>query len=73
MKVKTFVSSSEVSLEERINEFIEEIKKEHWKVKDIKFTTNLDSNGICFSALVMYEPDDRIILVSNSFGGVTPL
>lgn len=63
MKVKIFNSEFYITLEEKINEFIEEIEKDHMIVKDIKYTST--STGISkYTALIMYEPDGRIYLTN---------
>lgn len=78
MKVKVFDCEHEKDLEELVNNFLEEIKKDHYRVRDIKYSTNVaiyESDQIyIYSALIMYEPDDKIIMVNNTWGGdVIPL
>lgn len=62
MKVKIFDCDYASELERKINDFIEEIKKEHMEVKDIKYSTPHDGDMYSFSALVMYVPDGKIYL-----------
>lgn len=69
MKVKLFSSIYEDTLEKKINDFIEEIKKDYMEVKDIKYSAILlPSNGIKYSALVMYGWDGKLRI--TEFKGV---
>lgn len=56
MKVKLFDESHEKDLEEKINEFLNELDKE---VIDIKFSVSTsifsEDQVYCFSAMIMYK------------------
>ena len=60
MKVKMIIGESANDIENRINDFIEEIEKENMEVKDIKYSTT--SKGYKYSALVMYGLDGKLYL-----------
>lgn len=51
MKVKMLCSFNYETLEKEINDFIEEIEKQHMEVKDIKFTYSSR-----YGVLVIYGP-----------------
>ena len=60
MKIKVFDCGSEKDLENDINEFIQKSKID---IIDIKFSTShfktdIDTQIYCFSALVIYKPED---------------
>ena len=55
MKVKIFNADYVDEIEERVNEFIAEIEKDHMKVVDIKYAKT--DAGYRYSVLVMYKPD----------------
>ena len=58
MKVKAFDANHELDLQDRVNDFLKNIKEE--KVVDIKYSVSvvgfMDKEQIyCFSALVIYK------------------
>lgn len=70
MKVKIFHSiDSTNELEEDINKFIEEIRKDHMEVKDIKYST-MFGRAYHYSALVMYGDDGIYRLDMGLWEGV---
>lgn len=60
MKVKIINDDYAHVLEERINDFIEEIEKKHMEVKDIKYLK--PNTGTNYSVLITYGPDGKLYL-----------
>ena len=67
MKVKIFDCDYASELERKMNDFIEEIEKQHMEVKDIKYSTPHDGDMYCFSALIMYGPDGKVYLATPNY------
>ena len=66
MKVKIFSNSNREELEKEINNFIEEIEKNHMEVKDIKYSTGeidyVIGKSMMDNVLILYGPDGKLYL-----------